>query len=79
MSSLQHNWRKGQNKFCLEVRGVGGGRRGGGQGREMTQIMYAHVNICIKKNRFRNDEMLINVAFKFNIKVCSDGTVRASS
>jgi hypothetical protein len=23
MSSLQQNWRKGQNRFCLEVRGVG--------------------------------------------------------
>jgi hypothetical protein len=21
MSSLQQNWRKGQNRFCLEVRG----------------------------------------------------------
>jgi hypothetical protein len=24
MSSLQQNWRKGQNRFCLEVRGAGG-------------------------------------------------------
>jgi hypothetical protein len=23
MSSLQQNWRKGQNRFCLEERGVG--------------------------------------------------------
>jgi hypothetical protein len=23
MSSLQQNWRKGQNKFCLEARGWG--------------------------------------------------------
>jgi hypothetical protein len=23
MSSLQQNWRKGQNRFCLEARGVG--------------------------------------------------------
>jgi hypothetical protein len=29
MSSLQQNWRKGQNRFCLEVRGRGRGR---GQG-----------------------------------------------
>jgi hypothetical protein len=26
MSSLQQNWRKVQNRFCLEVRGVGGRR-----------------------------------------------------
>jgi hypothetical protein len=29
MSSLQQNWRKGQNRFCLEGRGRGRGR---GQG-----------------------------------------------
>jgi hypothetical protein len=23
MFSLQQNWRRGQNRFCLEVRGVG--------------------------------------------------------
>jgi hypothetical protein len=26
MSSLQQNWRRGQNRFCLEARGMG--RRG---------------------------------------------------
>jgi hypothetical protein len=26
MSSLQQNWRKGQNRFCLEARGGGGER-----------------------------------------------------
>jgi hypothetical protein len=31
-SSLQQNWRRGQNRFCLEVRGLGG--RGRGQGAE---------------------------------------------
>jgi hypothetical protein len=35
LSSLQQNWRKGQNRFCLETRGMGG---------EMTQTMYAHMN-----------------------------------
>jgi hypothetical protein len=40
MSSLQKNWRKGQNRFCLEVKEVGGD--GGG---EITQTMYAHMNI----------------------------------
>jgi hypothetical protein len=44
MSSLQQDWRKGQNSFCLEVRGMGEEGRGGGQGREMAQTMYAHVN-----------------------------------
>jgi hypothetical protein len=28
MSSLQQNWRKGQNRFCLEVRRVSGKREG---------------------------------------------------
>jgi hypothetical protein len=43
MSALQQNWRKGQNRFCLEVRGVRGkGREWGGK--EMAQTMYAHVN-----------------------------------
>jgi hypothetical protein len=34
MSSLQQNWRKRQNRFWLEVRGVGGrGKRRGIAGR----------------------------------------------
>jgi hypothetical protein len=28
MFSLQQNWRRGMNRFCLEVRGVEVGRRG---------------------------------------------------
>jgi hypothetical protein len=44
MSSLQQNWRKGQNRFCLEVRREGGKGRGREQREEMAQIMYAHVN-----------------------------------
>jgi hypothetical protein len=45
MSFLQQNWRRGQNRFCLEGRKVGGGRRKGrGTGVEMAQIMYAHMN-----------------------------------
>jgi hypothetical protein len=44
MSSLQQNWRKGQNRFCLEVREVGGEGRDAGHGREMAEIMYAHMN-----------------------------------
>jgi hypothetical protein len=52
MSSVQQNWRKGQNRFCLEVREGGRGkrRRGvGGQWGEMAQTMYAHMNKLIKK------------------------------
>jgi hypothetical protein len=43
MSSLQQNWRKEQNRFCLEARGVGGRGRGL-QGGEMAQAMYGHMN-----------------------------------
>jgi hypothetical protein len=45
ISTLQWNWRKVQNRFCLEGRGEGG--EGGGWeagGRKMTQTIYAHVN-----------------------------------
>jgi hypothetical protein len=34
MSSLQQNWRKEKNRFCLEVRGVGDRGRGQGTGEE---------------------------------------------
>jgi hypothetical protein len=45
MSSLQQNWRRGQNRFCLEVRGGGREREGVGAGRrEMVQTVYAHMN-----------------------------------
>jgi hypothetical protein len=44
MSSLQQNWRKRQQRFCLEVRGVGRRGRGWGQWGEMAQTMYAHMN-----------------------------------
>jgi hypothetical protein len=30
MSSLQQNWRKGQNRFCLDMRGGGEERKGEG-------------------------------------------------
>jgi hypothetical protein len=42
ISTLQQNWRKAQNRFCLEGRRVE--RLGEGQEGEMTQTMYAHVN-----------------------------------
>jgi hypothetical protein len=45
MFSLQQNWRKGQNRFCLEAREVWGEKEGvAGSGGEMAQTMYAHVN-----------------------------------
>jgi hypothetical protein len=34
ISTLQQNWRKMQNRFCLKVRGEGGGGRGEGGDRE---------------------------------------------
>jgi hypothetical protein len=30
MSTLEQKWRKGQNRFCLEVKGVEGGEKGQG-------------------------------------------------
>jgi hypothetical protein len=49
MSSLQQNCRKGQNRFCLEVRGVGGKgkerrERDGAEAGGRNGPMYAHVN-----------------------------------
>jgi len=42
MSSLQRNWRKGQNRFCLEVEGGGAGGVGGNRGREENGLN----NVC---------------------------------
>jgi hypothetical protein len=47
MSSLQQNWRKGQNRFCLEARGVGDrgkGRRAGGRNDPSKVCTYEYVN-----------------------------------
>jgi hypothetical protein len=44
MSSLQQNWRKGQNRLCLEVRGVGEKDEGQDQRGEIAQTMYVHMN-----------------------------------
>jgi hypothetical protein len=43
MISLQ-NWRRGQNRFCLEARGCEEGKKAGGEGRGMVQTMYTHMN-----------------------------------
>jgi hypothetical protein len=40
MSSPQQNWRKGQNRFCLEERGMGGKRVVRGWGENGTN------NVC---------------------------------
>jgi hypothetical protein len=34
MFSLQQNWRRGQNRFCLEVKGVEEEEKGEGEGGE---------------------------------------------
>jgi hypothetical protein len=51
MSSLQQNWRKRQNRFFLEVRGVGGEGGDGRQVGEMAQRIYVHMNKQIKINK----------------------------
>jgi hypothetical protein len=38
MFSLQQNWRRGQNRFCLEVRGL----RGRGRGRDGSNNVYTY-------------------------------------
>jgi hypothetical protein len=38
MSSLQQNWRREQNRFCLELKGVYVG------GSKKAKTMYAHTN-----------------------------------
>jgi hypothetical protein len=45
MSPLQQNWRRRQNRFCLEVRRVGGEGRGRGAGGRDCP-MYAQMNKC---------------------------------
>jgi hypothetical protein len=42
MSSLQQNWRRGQNRFCLEARNEE--REGAGCSGEMAQAMYEHMH-----------------------------------
>jgi hypothetical protein len=45
MSSLQQNWRKGQNRFFpWQCGGLEGGGTRWGEGGEMAQTMYAYVN-----------------------------------
>jgi hypothetical protein len=60
MSALQQNWRRGQNRFCLEERGWGERERpvDRGQGGEMAQTMYSHMNFL--KSQYVNRCVLLN-------------------
>jgi hypothetical protein len=61
ISTLQWNWRKAQNMFCLEGTGeVGRGWRQR-QEREMTQTMYAQVNKVIIKKSFGSNMLENNL------------------
>jgi hypothetical protein len=53
MFSLQQNYRRGQNRFCLEVRGWGGEGKGMGQGEEVAQTMYAQMNKWINNKNLK--------------------------
>jgi hypothetical protein len=44
ISTLQWNWRKAQNTFCLEGKEEEGESGGWRQEGEMTQTMHVHVN-----------------------------------
>jgi hypothetical protein len=46
ISTLQRNWSKEQNRFCLEAEWGEGEKGEQGQEGEMAQTMYAHVNKC---------------------------------
>jgi hypothetical protein len=43
--SLQQNWRRGQNRFCLEATGVGEERKGTGGRREKWPKQCMHIGI----------------------------------
>jgi hypothetical protein len=42
MFSLQQNWRQGQNRFCLEARGLKGSQLGGEGGRGGPNNVYTY-------------------------------------
>jgi hypothetical protein len=49
MSSVQKNWRKRQNRFCLEARGVGLGGGACGRGDPNNVCAYEYMNKEKKK------------------------------
>jgi hypothetical protein len=59
MSSLQQNWRRGENRFCLEARGWGLRERVG-VGGEKAQTMYAHMNKLLNKQTKKLNEFQEN-------------------
>jgi hypothetical protein len=77
MSSLQQNWRKGQNRFCLKMRGVE--RRGRGRGaRERNGpnnvCTYEYMNKKKKKEWsfwfvfcLLNNKTFKNIKYSFNL------------
>jgi hypothetical protein len=62
MSSLQQNWRRGQNRFCLEVRGVkgkvrawrGAGGRGGGRRGVSGHVIIQYMHIRERHSECHN-------------------------
>jgi hypothetical protein len=58
LSSLQQNWRKGQNRFCLEVRRVVGERVGQGQGENDPNNIrtYEYMNKETKTKKIKRKE-----------------------
>jgi hypothetical protein len=49
MFSVQQNWRRGQNRFCLEAGVGGGGSEGEEEGGHGT--VYTHVSVKMIKRR----------------------------
>jgi hypothetical protein len=55
--SLQQNWRRGQNRFCLEV-----GAWGAGGVREVAQTMYVHMKVNVKTVNERRKKKKRNIS-----------------
>jgi hypothetical protein len=57
MFSVQQNWRRGQNRFCLEMRGVGWEEEVvGGRG---AQTMYTNMTECM--NNFKKSKKELQI------------------
>jgi hypothetical protein len=77
MSSLQQNWRKGQNRFCLEARGVGGRKREWSAGRRNDPS-----NVCTHKYMNKDKKLtalffILRFFFLIHLFICAyiDGKV----